>query len=147
MVGISFLSLASGISAFLRAAVLVVGIYEGSHQLEHGGVLQKQEVEIILATTEAHGFTGEFASLMPIIITPDEKTVLLVGLGKESDLSDLKAMELGGTIYSNLEKIKAAKAMVIAPQNIEARLAYGAMLKSYKFNKYFSKKRMPMLLK
>lgn len=97
---------------------------------------------MILAAKKAHEFTGEFASSMPIILTPSNRTVMLVGLGKKSDtLFDHKVMELGGVIYSNLEKIKATKAVVIAPRGIEARLAYGSMLRSYKFNKYFNHKK------
>lgn len=37
MLGISFSGLASGVSALLKAAVLVVGIFEGSDSLEDVG--------------------------------------------------------------------------------------------------------------
>ena len=142
MVGISFLGLASGAAALLKAAVVVVGVFEGSNSLNDGGALPQHEAQMILQAKEARGFTGKFASSMPIIVTPDNRTVLLVGLGKESDpISDRKAMELGAAIYARLEEIKAEKALVIAPQGMEPRLAYGAMLSSYRFDKYFNRKK------
>lgn len=142
MAGISFLGLASGAAALLKAAVVVVGVFEGSNSLNDRGALPEHEAQMILQAREARGFTGKFASSMPIIVAPGNRTVLLVGLGEESDpISDRKAMELGAAIYARLEEIKAEKALVIAPQGMEPRLAYGAMLRSYRFNKYFNRKK------
>ena len=143
MASISFFGLASGVSALPKTAVLVVGVFKGGNTLEDGGVLHSQEAKAVLAAKEASLFTGEFASSMPVILASESRTVLLMGLGEKSDtISDHnKAMELGGAIYARLEEIKAAKAVIIPPQGIESRLAYGAMLGSFNFNKYFKSKK------
>ncbi|KDB57385.1 peptidase M17 [Anaplasma phagocytophilum str. CRT35] len=142
MVGISFLSLTSGVSALLKTAVIVVGVFEGSNTLEDNGVLHGPEVKAILEAKAASSFSGTFASTMPVVYTPESRAVLLVGLGKKSDtILEHMAMELGGAIYTRLEEIKASKAVIVAPQQVEARLAYGAFLRSFMFNKYFHSKK------
>lgn len=143
MVGISFFGLTSGVSALLKTAVLVVGVFRGGNSLEDGGALPAQEAKMVLAAKDASSFDGEFASSMPVILASEGKTVLLIGLGEKSTtaLPDHKAMELGGAIYARLEEIKASQAVIIAPQSMESRLAYGAMLRSFNFNKYFNSKK------
>lgn len=142
MVGISFFGLASGVSSSLKTAVHVVGVFKGENALEDGGVLHAQVARVVLEAKDALSFTGEFAVSMPVILSAEGCSVLLVGLGEKSEqISSHKAMELGGAIYSRLEEIKATKAVVIAPKGLEARLAYGALLRSYNFNKYFYDKK------
>ncbi|AAV86857.1 cytosol aminopeptidase [Anaplasma marginale str. St. Maries] len=142
MVSVSFLGLASGVSTLLKTAVLVVGVFEGSNVLEDGGILRPEERKTVLRIKDMAMFSGKFADTMPIVLTHDGGVVLVVGLGKESDtITESKAMELGGAVYSSLEKIKAKSATVVAPGGSELRVAYGAFLRSFKFDQYFHSKK------
>ena len=142
MVSVSFLNFASGISAFIKTAVFVVGAFEGCNSLEDGGVLAPEEKAIILEAKESCMFSGEFAATMPLVYTPKGRAVLVVGLGKESEeIVESKAMKLGGAIYSALEKVNVEKALIIAPEGTELRVAYGAFLRSFTFDKYLTKKK------
>ncbi|KAF2282029.1 hypothetical protein GH714_042853 [Hevea brasiliensis] len=141
MVSVSFLSLASGVSTLLKTAVLVVGVFESSNVLEDGGILRPEEKKTVLKVKDMAMFSGKFADTMPIVLTRDGG-VVLVGLGKESDtITESKAMELGGAVYSSLEKIKAKSAVIAAPSGSELGVAYGAFLRSFKFDQYFHSKR------
>ncbi|MEH0831684.1 leucyl aminopeptidase [Anaplasma bovis] len=142
MVSVSFLNFASGISTFIKTAVFVVGTFEGCNSLEDGGVLAPEEKAIILEAKESCMFSGEFAATMPVVYTPKGRAVLVVGLGKESEeIVESKAMKLGGAIYSSLEKVNAGKALIVAPEGTELRVAYGAFLRSFTFDKYLTKKK------
>ncbi|MFV9870338.1 MAG: M17 family peptidase N-terminal domain-containing protein, partial [Anaplasma ovis] len=132
MVSVSFLSLASGVSTLLKTAVLVVGVFESSNVLEDGGILRPEEKKTVLKVKDMAMFSGKFADTMPIVLTRDGGVVLVVGLGKESDtITESKAMELGGAVYSSLEKIKAKSAVIAAPSGSELGVAYGAFLRSF----------------
>ena len=142
MIGVSFVGLSSGVSTLLKTAVLVVGVFEGGNTLEDGGLLRNNEISTILEAKNASSFSGEFASTMPVVYTPESRAVLVVGLGEKSaTLSDYSAMELGGAVYSRLEEVKAPKAVIVSPEGAEARVAYGALLRSFAFNKYFNNKK------
>ncbi|MCU7611829.1 leucyl aminopeptidase [Anaplasma capra] len=142
MVSISFVSLASGVSTLLKTAVLVVGVFEGGNTLEDGGLLHPEEKKAVFRIRDTAMFSGEFASTMPVVLAQDGRVVLVVGLGKESDtITESKAMELGGAIYSGLEKIKAKSAAIVVPGGSELRVAYGALLRSFNFNQYFRDKK------
>ncbi|MGN7661366.1 MAG: leucyl aminopeptidase [Anaplasma sp.] len=139
MISVSFLGFASGVSTLLKTAVLVVGAFEGANALEDGGVLSPEERNMVLGVRNVAAFSGEFADTMPVALTSNGKVVLVVGLGKKSDsMTESKAMELGGAIYSGLEKIKAKSAVLVAPSGQELAVAYGAFLRSFKFDLYFS---------
>lgn len=71
--------------------------------------------------------------------------VMLVGLGKPSALDELAAQAIGGRIVAHLNGAGEKDAVVIvdempdvklAPATIAANLAYGARLRSYRFDKY-----------
>ncbi|MDB1135180.1 leucyl aminopeptidase [Candidatus Anaplasma sp. TIGMIC] len=142
MVSVSFLGLASGVSALLKTAVVVVGVLKGSDSLMDGGVLSSNETKAVLAAKEATSFVGDFATTMPVVFTSEGRAVLVVGLGDQSEkILDYMAMELGGAIFERLEELKAKKALIIAPAELEARVAYGAFLRSFLFNKYFHSKK------
>ncbi|MGN7678795.1 MAG: leucyl aminopeptidase, partial [Anaplasma sp.] len=142
VIGISFLGFASGVSTLLKTAVLVVGAFEGVNSLEDGGVLTPEERDMVLNIKNVAAFSGKFADTMPVVLTPDGKVVLVVGLGKKSDsITEGKAMELGGAIYSGLEQIKAKGAVLVAPSGHELAVAYGAFLRSFKFDLYLNNKR------
>ncbi|SCA57614.1 putative cytosol aminopeptidase [Candidatus Terasakiella magnetica] len=93
------------------------------------------------------GKTGEMVSLLAPAGTKLER-VLLVGAGKEKKLDLLTAEKLGGTIYMALAG-KQPRTVTIAYDAVEesngrvweeaAHVAFGALLRSFRFDKYRTK--------
>lgn len=76
--------------------------------------------------------------------------VILFGLGQEKDVTKLSIEELGAKVMNVLEKCKDRSAFVNLPalktkgmdeDSAAAHLAYGALLKSWRFDKYQTKKK------
>jgi len=74
--------------------------------------------------------------------------LILLAIGSENDVTEVKIEETGGRIHSlashckaNLVGIKlGSKIGSFSPEEAAAQLASGALLASYRFNKYFTKK-------
>ncbi len=76
--------------------------------------------------------------------------IVLVGLGKPKERDALKAQDLGGGIVAHLNTAGVAKATVLVDPMPEsplpsapaaARIAYGARLRAYRFDKYRTKEK------
>lgn len=72
------------------------------------------------------------------------KTIIIIGLGDESQIKEYQIEEIGGKIYSYAKAAKANNVAVESksaineyqPEQVSALLASGALLASYKFDKY-----------
>lgn len=76
--------------------------------------------------------------------------VILFGLGKEEDITPLALEELGARVMGALEKCKDKSAVVhfpaLTPKGLDedsaiARVAYGTLLRAWKFDKYQTRKK------
>ncbi len=76
--------------------------------------------------------------------------VLLFGLGAPDKLDEAAAEEAGGSVMGRLQQIREKSAMVLAalpanaklkPGNFAAHFAFGAHLRSYRFDKYRTKEK------
>ena len=91
------------------------------------------------------GKAGETVDLM----APDAKyeRVVMIGLGKAADLKDLSLQEAGGRIYAALAGQGATATVVLdaiegadmTGSDMGANLGFGALLRSYRFDKYRTK--------
>lgn len=93
------------------------------------------------------GFKGKKGETLSIIAPSgvDYNAILVVGSGKESEINDLVAQNVGGKVYSAISSLKAKSAAVIIEKSknsatLAANIAYGVKLKSYSFDKYKTKK-------
>jgi leucyl aminopeptidase len=103
-----------------------------------GGALQKA-----LKIRDFKGKKGELVSVVSPSGT-DYEQIIMVGLGKEKDLKELVAQSVGGTIYAALNTAKATDASVLIESkdtDLAANIAYGAHLRSYRFDKYRTKEK------
>ncbi|QXK91759.1 leucyl aminopeptidase [Neoehrlichia mikurensis] len=142
MVNISFLNLASEISSLVKTTVLVIGMFEGSNQLEDNGLLGNDYEKAISITKNFQFFNGQFAEIFPLTLTENNKVIMIIGLGKREELNENKLLKVGGIIYSTLENMKIKDAAILATNStFGANVAYGALLRSFKFYKYFSKRK------
>jgi len=110
-------------------------------------ILTKEEVKSSKDTTikearNQYAFEGKLAQAQ--IISKNSKTIILIGLGEKKEIDDLALQKVGASAISALNSIKVKEASVIYnSKNVEdiCNIAFGALLKSYRFNKYFVDKK------
>lgn len=110
---------------------IVAGLFENDQTISNG-----EDKKIIDNISEFNGSFGEF---FPVI--SGEKNLIVVGLGKKDEWDENKALNIGGKIYCELSrlKIKQAEVQVEDSEKVTANIAYGALLRSFKFDKYKTK--------
>ncbi|MGC6412237.1 MAG: leucyl aminopeptidase [Candidatus Puniceispirillaceae bacterium] len=96
--------------------------------------------------TLAHHAGFEAKSKTALTSALDNKPVLLVGLGELSleSIADMRA--IGSSLYSRMGSAPTRQLCLVASglsADMAAELALGAMLNSYEFNTYFTKKEQP----
>ena len=104
------------------------------------------------ALAAAQRFKGEKDELLPIIGPPGlaVNRIVLAGLGKPASASARSLQQLGGNLVAHLNgageteatfAIDVDEEAAISPANAAAHLAFGARLKSYRFDKYKTKQK------
>lgn len=129
-------------------AVLVLGLFEGGEFLGGAGALDEQTGNFLSSSVKESLFKGKIEESI-FLYTPGKihnndniVAVLVVGLGTQGDLNSLNLEKVGATIYNTLKNCKTETAIMFAEslqQEFIARIAYGAVLASYSFDKYKSK--------
>ncbi|WP_256465895.1 MULTISPECIES: leucyl aminopeptidase [Wolbachia] len=113
---------------------LVVGLFEGDKLITN--VLQdKQAIDNIKKFSSFNGGFGEFFS----VTSPEGKNIIVAGLGMRDEWDESKGLNIGGKIYCELSRLRIKRA-AISIEGSTANVAYGAFLRSFKFNKYKTKK-------
>lgn len=95
-------------------------------------------------------FKGKFGQVVTLTSTDKEgnaKTIIIVGIGDESKIKEFQLEELGGKIYSSAKAVKVKNVGIeinsrvgeFSAEEVAADLGSGAVLASYKFNKYQTK--------
>src|SRR5207244_13410702 len=96
-------------------------------------------------------FKGKKDELLPIIGPPGltVNRIVLAGLGKPAAMNARSLQQLGGNLVAHLNSAGEAEATFaidvdeadIEPADAAAHLAFGARLKSYRFDKYQTKEK------
>ena len=118
----------------------VVGVYEGNKFSQPATKLDKTNNGVIVKTIKNSNFNGKLGEIIPVF----SDKILIIGLGKQSEFERLNLQKIGGKIGMFLEKYKQEKALVmldVLPTEKLNYIAYGAKLKTYKFDKYKSDKK------
>jgi leucyl aminopeptidase len=129
--------------------VLLAG--DGPALGDTGAALDKQSGGAILRAVGAGDYKGRKRSALEILSPArlEATRLCLIGLGKPGELSEEDWVGLGGFAYAQVTQRKATAATLIAEHagasergeaEIAADLAYGALLRSYQFDKYRTKK-------
>ena len=143
---IQFATLAQALepaAAVLAANDLVLGPVAASINSRAGGAL--------LRAAEAASFKGKAKSTIELLGHTDLPCprLLAIGAGTPSEAKDGDWLALGGYAFAQLGARKGASASLVAelqgddgpkPAELAADLALGALLRSYKFDKYLTKK-------
>jgi len=130
-----------------KSGTLVVGVLEGKKLTPSGAALDQQSNGALAGAIAATRFTGKKEETLAIPAPRGLffERVILLGLGKPAGLNALQMQRLGGALVPALNAVGAAAATVavdkvsgarIDPGAAAANLAHGAVLRSYRFDKY-----------
>lgn len=116
--------------------------------------IKQSKSDLIKKAKENYDFSGKKGEICQI--AHQEKNITLIGLGKKVEINNQTLKEIGGLIsnYVNGKKIKSSTLIIANDiefidfnQSLEndtdfiANIAFGIILKNYRFNKYFVDKK------
>ena len=135
-----------------KSGTLVAGALEGRKLGPSAALLDRESGGALGRAMAASRFTGKKEELLTVPAPaglPYDRLILL-GLGKPGGLSELELQRLGGVLVPPLNSVGAAAAAVavdkiagtrLDPAEAAANLAHGAVLRSYRFDKYRTKEK------
>lgn len=138
--------------AEVKTGVAVVGVMEGRKLTESAAAIDKASGGTLTRAIKASTFKGATGQSLAVLAPGGTRLdrVLLVGLGKPKDQSEQEALKLGGNIYASLSSVGSAAICIcvdalegssLKPADVAANIAYGARLRSYRFDKYRTKEK------
>lgn len=124
----------------LKLDQTLLGMDQKYHGLISKTIQSSSIFEGKFGQTKSHSFIEKDGEL---------KTLIILGLGKESEVKSSTLEEIGGIVLACALKFKVSSVSVKIPGTIEsfrrdeiaALIASGAMLASYRFDKYFTKQK------
>jgi leucyl aminopeptidase len=130
-------------------ACLILAVTEGPKWGKAAKALSKKTDGQLEALAETNRFTGKKGETLTLIAPAGLTTprLVLVGLGDEKNLTEQSVEEAGGSAYtalpvSNLTDVAAVvdvgPAASLEPAVTAAHFAQGFVLRSYRFDKYFT---------
>src|SRR5258706_13578655 len=129
---------------------IAVGVAEGRKLGRAAGTLDQRSGGAIRRALAGSKFSGKLGELLDIPGPSGvpQSRIVLYGLGKPEDLVEGKAEDLGGGVFALLNTTPERAAAIVvdpgaglaAPQ-AAARMAYGARLRAYRFDKYRTKQK------
>jgi leucyl aminopeptidase len=132
--------------------VLVVGVLANRKLTPSARELDKKTNGGLMRAMRASTFKGKKDQGLTILVPAGTRLerVYVAGLGKASELDDLAWQSIGGRLQSTLAG-KSGKTVTVAvdaldgckmkPDEMAANIAYGARLRSYRFDKYRTKQK------
>jgi leucyl aminopeptidase len=128
--------------------VVVVGVQE-ERELTTSGRLLDVELEGALARAmQASRFRGKKDQTLSLAGIAPFARILLLGMGKPDAIDPLRAQAAGGQVWTALAAhghlsahiaVDAIDGCALAPAELAAEMAYGAVLRSYRFAKYMTR--------
>lgn len=131
-----------------QSDTIVVGIFEEGRLSDAAELLDNELSSLVSNAIEQNDhFKAKAGDVLTLsCLKKPLKQVVLVGLGKESDLTPIVTETIGGKLYSVLAKNGAKKINIrlagsgdydsISASTMAAHIANGLRLKSYSFDKY-----------
>ncbi len=134
----------------VNAGVVVVTAGEGRKLSPSAKALDKKTGGAITRAIKASRFKGNVQQSLTIMVPGGTKLdrILVVGLGKAKDIDPKVAQNAGGQIYVSLSNVGSSSVTVcvdaidgsnMKPSDAAAEIAFGAKLRSYRFDKYRTK--------
>ncbi|MBT7266462.1 MAG: leucyl aminopeptidase [Rhodospirillaceae bacterium] len=132
--------------------VVVVSAGTGSKLSASAVKLDKKSGGALSRAIRASNFEGKKGQSLNVMALAGTKLdeVMIVGLGKAGDITELEMQHLGGLIYAGTKQAKKGSVTVAVDEISDAKMtaagiateiAYGAQLRSYRFDKYKTKQK------
>lgn len=133
-----------------KIETLALGVTESGALSVHGKAVDKEMKSLLTRALAGSRFTGK-AGQVTLIHTPAGAKygqIALFGLGKAKELNETVARKAGAALSKQLDgaNVKQVAVLVETPKGsplsegaLAAELAYGGLLKSYRFDKYHTK--------
>ncbi|MDB5360048.1 MAG: leucyl aminopeptidase [Rhodospirillales bacterium] len=129
-----------------KAGTIVVGVGEDRALTPIAAALDKEAGGALVRAMASSRFAGKKGQLLAVL-APANLTVggiVLAGLGKLADVDALTLQALGGSLVAHLNGAGESEATVrlgalegkLSPAEAAANLAFGARLRTYRFDKY-----------
>ena len=136
----------------VTTGVVVVGVTEGNNLSLSAAGIDNASDGFITRAMKASKFKGKKGESLNVMTPGGTKLdrVLLIGLGKSKERKVTGALSIGGKVYAALAKAGAASITIcidgidnnskLAPE-LASEFAFGALLRSYRFDKYRTKEK------
>ncbi len=139
-------------TSLTRNVAVAVFVTENSTLCASAEILDRQSggaIKKVLSKSKFKGKKGQtlnFLSLQGV----KARQVILVGLGKAEDINELVAQNAGGNVVRQLSNCTEATACVLvdaikgskfSAAELAANIAFGGLLRSYRFDKYRTKEK------
>ena len=113
--------------------------------------IDQKASNIISKAIKTSQFKGKRGSLLSVALAEGARAdfIVLAGIGSLKDLNEHEWEKIGGSCVPKLNSLRASSATLViesakigalAASEIAARIAHGAHLRSFRFDKYFTKK-------
>ncbi|MBI77830.1 MAG: leucyl aminopeptidase [Rhodospirillaceae bacterium] len=130
-----------------RLGTYVVFTSDGKKLSSGAADLDPETLDVVKSALNTSQFKGEKGKYLEVFTPPKSRAekIIVVGIGKLQNIDELAAQSIGGSIfqalsssssragYVLLDEIKGRK---ISNSKLTAHIAYGCMLRSYRFDKY-----------
>lgn len=132
-----------------KTGALVIPVVDGKTLSPKARELDRKSGGVITGALQAVGFKGKQDEMIRIALPHgiDVQQIIVFGIEKKEGFKELKAQATGGKLFSylNRHKIKSG-AVLLDTEHKEiaeyaCNLAFGATLKSYRFDKYRTKQK------
>jgi leucyl aminopeptidase len=127
--------------------ILCLGVYEGNTFPSVTQSWDKTLNGLLSNAIKNSGFKGKLSHILPVF-APDGKRINIVGLGKKSEQNEKQWQRIGGALSSVLNVSGKGEGAVeihsldgCDTAQVVANIALGILLKSWRFETYFTKKK------
>lgn len=126
-------------AAAVKSGAIVLTVTDSLKLSAQAKAVDAQTDGAVSRALSLRDFKGKKGETLTLIAPAGVKVdaVIVLGLGKEKDSTDLSLQEAGGALVAHLNRTKIKEAQVIVEDaHTAAHLAYGAVLRNYRFDKY-----------
>ncbi|HVY12534.1 MAG TPA: leucyl aminopeptidase, partial [Alphaproteobacteria bacterium] len=130
-----------------KQGCLIIAVCEGPHFGKVSSALARRDIDLE-QTAKTHGFKGKAGEVLNLLSQGKFSRIIVVGMGEAEKITAQKIAESGGAACAAIPAHKVEDVFVVvdvptsAPMNVaqaEAQFAQGFLLRSYRFDKYFTK--------
>jgi len=133
--------------ALPQAGAAVAFVLDGNKLTASAAALDKATKGAVKRAIKASRFKGKKGQTVSLLAPSGSKLdrILLIGLGKAKDITDMALQRAGGAAYAGITNTGLTVLSVLAdgidgaklkPADIAANIAFGANLRAYRFDKY-----------